>query len=156
MGKNTLLTLPRRHSGMATSPRMTPTRLPRPVSSPPRRLSRARTSRQSSGRSRRAATVKEALQREEIAADLATKAAKMEDAIVTGGPVPKTVMALITDSSGKTDANALDAARAAALSANVAMKTQDDFHDFVAHKKQWKKHYDDLFKKKVAELKAAK
>jgi len=102
------------------------------------------------------ATVKEALQREEIAADLATKAAKMEDAIVTGGRVPKTVMALITDSSGKTDANALDAARAAALSANVAMKTQDDFHDFVAHKKQWKKHYDDLFKKKVAELKAAK
>merc|ERR1711896_2408 len=80
----------------------------------------------------------------------------MEDAIVTGGRVPKTVMALITDSSGKTDANALDAARAAALSANVAMKTQDDFHDFVAHKKQWKKHYDDLFKKKVAELKAAK
>merc|ERR1712216_1080798 len=33
------------------------------------------------------ATVKEALQREEIAADLATKAAKMEDAIVTGGRV---------------------------------------------------------------------
>jgi len=101
------------------------------------------------------ATVQEALHRENIAADLATKAAKMEDAIVTGGRVPKEVIALVSDSKGHMKGNALDAARAAALSADVAMKTQDDFHDFVAHKKQWKKHYDAAFKKKAAELSPA-
>merc|ERR1712216_371317 len=46
-------------------------------------------------------TVTEALQRENIAADLAKKAASMEDAIVTGGKIPAKVLDLISDGNGK-------------------------------------------------------
>merc|ERR1711881_782286 len=98
-------------------------------------------------------TVTEALQRENIAADLAAKAAKMEDAIVTGGHIPKAVMALVSDGHGKVKATALTAARTANVEANVDLATSEDFHIFVSHKKAWKKHYKKIFSKKMAGLK---
>merc|ERR1712080_582526 len=98
-------------------------------------------------------TVTEALQRENIAADLAAKAAKMESAIVTGGHIPKAVMALVSDGHGKVKATALTAARTAAVEANVDLATSEDFHNFVNHKKSWKKHYKKIFHKKMANLK---
>merc|ERR1719267_63927 len=60
-------------------------------------------------------TVTEALQRENIAADLAAKAAKMEDAIVTGGHIPKQVYALISDGNGKVKQTVFDEAQASAV-----------------------------------------
>merc|ERR1712205_118060 len=98
-------------------------------------------------------TVTEALQRENIAADLAAKAAKMEDAIVTGGHIPKAVMALVSDGHGEVKATALTAARTANVEANVDLATSEDFHNFVSHKKAWKKHYKKIFSKKMAGLK---
>merc|ERR1711907_553920 len=82
-------------------------------------------------------TVTEALQRENIAADLAAKA----------------VMALVSDGHGKVKATALTAARTAAVEANVDLATSEDFHNFVNHKKSWKKHYKKIFNKKMANLK---
>merc|ERR1719163_1463479 len=52
-------------------------------------------------------TVTEALQRENIAADLAAKAAKMEDAIVTGGHIPHEVEQLVMDGHGKVQNSSL-------------------------------------------------
>merc|ERR1712146_45632 len=99
-------------------------------------------------------TVTEALQRENIAADLAAKAARMEDAIVTGGHIPKEVQELVMDSNGKVKATALTAARTAAAEANVDLESNEDFHNFVNHKKAWKSHYKKIFKKKMADFKA--
>merc|ERR1712046_268464 len=56
------------------------------------------------------ATVTEALQRENIAADLAAKAARMEDAIVTGGSIPKEVQTLVMSAKGHVRKAALKAA----------------------------------------------
>jgi len=99
-------------------------------------------------------TVTEALQRENIAADLAAKAAKMEDAIVTGGHIPKEVQQLVMDSNGKIKGTALTAARTAAAQASVDLESNEDFHNFVNHKKTWKKHYKKIFKQKMAKFKA--
>lgn len=98
-------------------------------------------------------TVTEALQRENIAADLASKAAKMEDAIVTGGHIPHEVEQLVMDGHGKVKATALSAARTAAVEANVDLATSEDFNNFVNHKKAWKKHYKKIFNKKMGQLK---
>merc|ERR1712144_123239 len=98
-------------------------------------------------------TVTEALQRENIAADLAAKAAKMEDAIVTGGHIPHEVQELVMDGHGKVKATALSAARTAAVEANVDLATSEDFNNFVNHKKAWKKHYKKIFNKKMSALK---
>merc|ERR1711908_2019 len=57
------------------------------------------------------ATVTEALERENIAADLAAKAAKMEDAIVTGGAIPTAVQQFLEADNGKLKSNVLSAAR---------------------------------------------
>merc|ERR1711881_200718 len=95
-------------------------------------------------------TVTEALQRENIAADLA---AKMEDAIVTGGHIPHEVQELVMDGHGKVKATALSAARTAAVEANVDLATSEDFNNFVNHKKAWKKHYKKIFNKKMSALK---
>merc|ERR1711959_416684 len=77
------------------------------------------------------AVVSEALHRENIAVDLATKAAKMEDAIVTGGKIP------------------MQAARNAADENNEAFSS-DDFEAFVSEKQHWKNHYKKLYKDKLS------
>lgn len=87
------------------------------------------------------ATVTEALQRENIAADLAAKAAQMEDAIVTGGEVPQVVMDLIADKTGQVKENVLSAARASAAETQTSFETDEDFHEFVTHRKRWLSHY---------------
>merc|ERR1711988_1231495 len=87
------------------------------------------------------ATVTEALQRENIAADLAAKAAQMEDAIVTGGEVPQVVMDLIADKTGQVREDVLSAARASAAETQTSFDTDEDFHEFVTHRKRWMKHY---------------
>merc|ERR1719230_1509326 len=91
------------------------------------------------------ATVTEALQRENIAADLAAKAAKMEDAIVTGGEVPQVVMDLISDGNGKVRSTVFDEARANAIESQTSLDTDEDFHEFVTHRKKWMKHYNDKY-----------
>merc|ERR1711918_193099 len=81
------------------------------------------------------ATVTEALERENIAADLAAKAAKMEDAIVTGGHIPKVVQEILMDDAGKKmRPTVLKAARAASVEANTEIDLDDDFHMFVNHR----------------------
>merc|ERR1712196_397242 len=99
-------------------------------------------------------TVTEALQRENIAADLAAKAAKMEDAIVTGGEVPQVVMDLISDGNGKVRSTVFDEARANAIESQTSLDTDEDFHEFVTHRKKWMKHYNDKYQHSLTELKA--
>merc|ERR1711934_548803 len=102
------------------------------------------------------ATVTEALQRENIAADLAAKAAKMEDAIVTGGKVPQVVMDLIADGNGKVRPTVFDEARASAVESHTSLENDEDFHEFVTHRKKWMDHYNKEFNNNVAELQAGK
>merc|ERR1711988_1572816 len=99
-------------------------------------------------------TVTEALQRENIAADLAAKAAKMEDAIVSGGEVPQVVMDLISDGNGKVRSTVFDGARANAIESQTSLDTDEDFHEFVTHRKKWMKHYNDKYQHSLTELKA--
>merc|ERR1712139_619186 len=96
---------------------------------------------------------KQALKFGELARDDARKAAKMEDAIVTGGHIPHEVQELVMDGHGKVKATALSAARTAAVEANVDLATSEDFNNFVNHKKAWKKHYKKIFNKKMSALK---
>jgi len=97
------------------------------------------------------ATVTEALERENIAADLAAKAAKMEDAIVTGGKIPKIVQELLMDDSGTNmKPSVLKAARVASMEAHTDVDMDDDFHTFVNHRDAWKAHYDKMYKDQVA------
>merc|ERR1711924_451712 len=102
------------------------------------------------------ATVTEALQRENIAADLAAKAAKMEDAIVTGGKVPQVVMDLIADGNGKVRPTVFDEARASAVESHTSLENDEDFHEFVTHRKKWMDHYNKEFNNNVAELQGGK
>jgi len=102
------------------------------------------------------ATVTEALQRENIAADLAAKAAKMEDAIVTGGKVPQVVMDLIADGNGKVRSTVFDEARASAVESHTSLENDEDFHEFVTHRKKWMDHYNKEFNNNVAELQGGK
>merc|ERR1712230_197664 len=95
-----------------------------------------------------------ALESANVKAELgAAKAAKMEDAIVTGGHIPHEVQELVMDGHGKVKATALSAARTAAVEANVDLATSEDFNNFVNHKKAWKKHYKKIFNKKMSALK---
>jgi len=98
-------------------------------------------------------TVTEALQRENIAADLAKKAASMEDAIVTGGKIPKKVLELLADDNGKVRPTVLQEAQAsAAETQNV--DEEEDFREFVTHRKRWMQHYKQEFetnKKKLSD-----
>merc|ERR1712023_100678 len=98
------------------------------------------------------ATVTEALQRENIAADLAAKAAQMEDAIVTGGEVPQVVMDLIADKTGQVRENVLSAARASAAETQTSFETDEDFHEFVTHRKRWMKHYKAQYEENMKDL----
>merc|ERR1711964_842345 len=91
------------------------------------------------------AVVSEALHRENIAADLATKAAKMEDAIVTGGKIPKEVEVLLEGEDG----NPMQAARHAADESGETFSS-DDFEAFVSEKQHWKNHYKKLYKDKLS------
>merc|ERR1711988_1774270 len=100
------------------------------------------------------ATVTEALQRENIAADLAAKAAKMEDAIVTGGTIPKEVQTLLEADVGKLKTTTLNAARARSMESNVDLDSDEDFHEFVTHRKRWLNHYKSDFKAQLADLRA--
>merc|ERR1711988_1880739 len=79
------------------------------------------------------ATVTEALQRENIAADLAAKAAKMEDAIVTGGAIPTAVQQFLEADNGNLKSNVLSAARASAVESKTSLENDEDFHEFVTH-----------------------
>jgi hypothetical protein len=98
------------------------------------------------------ATVTEALQREEIASDLAAKAAKMEDAIVTGGSIPTAVKALIQDQKGNVKPTMFDEARARAVESHTDIEDDEDFHEFVTHRKRWLKTYKADFQQKMAHL----
>merc|ERR1711998_475452 len=98
-------------------------------------------------------SVDEAVQRESIAADLAAKAAQMEDAIVTGGEVPQVVMDLIADDQGKVKDTVLNAARASAAESHNSLASDEDFHEFVTHRKRWMKHYKQAFESNVERLK---
>jgi len=93
------------------------------------------------------AVVSEALHRENIAADLAMKAYKMEDAIVTGGKIPKEVETLLENDE---DGNPMQAARHAAQDAGTTENFEEDFEQFVAEKQRWKKHYEKLYKDKLS------
>lgn len=99
-------------------------------------------------------SVDEAVQRENIAADLAAKAAQMEDAIVTGGEVPQVVMDLIGTDGGKVKDTVLNAARASAAESHNSLESDEDFHEFVTHRKKWMKHYKNKFETNVQRLKA--
>jgi len=95
-------------------------------------------------------TVNEALERENIAASLATKAAKMEDAIVSGGRVPKEVEQIVMDSHGKITAPFMDA-----VAAKVDQQTQKkDYINFKNHKGEWKKQYSKHLQQELKKLKA--
>merc|ERR1711865_265027 len=98
------------------------------------------------------ATVTEALQRENIAADLAKKAAAMEDAIVTGGEIPKKIMELLSDDSGKVRPTVFDEAQASAMESNSNLEQDEDFHEFVTHRKKWLTHYNKIYQTKKAQL----
>jgi len=102
------------------------------------------------------APVIEALERENIAADLAAKAASMESAIVTGEKIPKIVQELISDDSGKVKSTMLQTARMRAKKAHVNLEDDEDFHEFVTHRKEWMKKYKDNYEKKMTQFKAAK
>merc|ERR1711871_1699135 len=99
------------------------------------------------------ATVSEALQRETIAADLAAKAAKMEDAIVTGGAIPTAVEQFLEADNGKLKANVLSAARASAVESRTTLENDEDFHEFVTHRKRWLKHYKKSYEQHLKDLK---
>lgn len=98
------------------------------------------------------ATVTEAIQRETIAADLAKKAADMEDAIVTGSKIPKKVLELLSDSNGKARPTIFDEAQASAQESSENLNDDEDFHEFVTHRKKWMKHYKKDFEQKKKEL----
>jgi len=100
------------------------------------------------------APVTEALERENIAADLATKAASMESAIVTGEKIPKIVQELLDSGSNKQ--SMLETARVRAQRAHVNLEDDEDFHEFVTHRKAWMSHYKQAFDGKMEELKADK
>jgi hypothetical protein len=106
------------------------------------------------------APVTEALERESIAADLAAKAASMESAIVTGEHIPKIVQELIMDHTGKVKDSLkqtmLATARARAQKANVNIEDDEDFHEFVTHRKKWMTQYKQQYEDKVTALKAKK
>jgi hypothetical protein len=97
-------------------------------------------------------TVTEALQRENIAADLAKKAADMEDAIVTGGKIPKQVYALISDGNGKVKHTVFDEAQASAVESESNLEEDEDFHQFATHRKKWMKHYKEVYNQNIADL----
>merc|ERR1711998_369664 len=98
------------------------------------------------------ATVTEALQRENIAADLAAKAATMEDAIVNGDPIPQAVQELLMDGKGKVRPTVFQEARAHSVEAHSSLEEDEDFHEFVAHRKSWMKHYNRVYKQEVDKL----
>merc|ERR1712159_628827 len=100
------------------------------------------------------APVTEALERENIAADLATKAASMESAIVTGSKIPKIVQELLE--SGNTKQSMLETARARAAKIHVNLEDDEDFHEFVTHRKMWMSKYKTEFDNKIQQLKADK
>jgi len=100
------------------------------------------------------APVTEALERENIAADLATKAASMESAIVTVGKIPKIVQELLE--SGNNRATMLETARVRAQQAHVNLDDDEDFHEFVTHRKNWMNKYKKDFDGKMQALKADK
>jgi len=106
------------------------------------------------------APVTEALERENIAADLASKAASMESAIVTGGHIPKIVQELIMDHTGKVKGSLkqtmLENSRARAQKANVNLDDDEDFHEFVTHRKHWMTKYKQQYEDKVTALTAKK
>merc|ERR1712216_920860 len=106
------------------------------------------------------APVTEALERENIAADLAAKAASMESAIVTGEHIPKIVQELIMDHTGKVKDSLkqtmLATARARAQKANVNIEDDEDFHEFVTHRKKWMTQYKQQYEDKVSALTAKK
>jgi hypothetical protein len=97
-------------------------------------------------------TVTEAYQRENIAADLAKKAASMEDAIVTGGKIPAKVLDLISDGNGKVRPTVFDEAQASAMESQSNLNEDEDFHEFVTHRKKWMAHYKKIYKLKKAKL----
>lgn len=94
----------------------------------------------------------EALQRENIAADLAKKAASMEDAIVTGGKIPAKVLDLISDGNGKVRPTVFDEAQASAMESQSNLNEDEDFHEFVTHRKKWMAHYKKVYQQKKAKL----
>jgi hypothetical protein len=98
------------------------------------------------------ATVTEALQRENIAADLATKAATMEDAIVTGGEIPEQVMQLLSDDTGKMRKNLMSEARASSMDAHTSLESDEDFHEFVTNRKKWMGHYKRVYTQNMEKL----
>jgi len=100
------------------------------------------------------ATVTEALQRENIAADLAKKAAAMEDAIVTGGEIPKKIMELLSDDNGKVRPTVFDEAQASAMESNTNLEQDEDFHEFVTHRKKWMSKYKKNYETQKAQLSA--
>jgi len=102
------------------------------------------------------APVMEALERENIAADLAAKAASMESAIVTGEKIPKIVQELIADDTGKVKSTMLETARLRAKKAQVNLEDDEDFHEFVTHRKHWMNKYKTNYENKVEQFKAAK
>jgi len=89
----------------------------------------------------------EALARENIAALLAVKAAKMEDAIVSGGHIPKEVQDLIMDDAGtKMRPSVSKAARGALVQTHVKHDMEGDFHAFTKDRKAWLEHYNKLYR----------
>merc|ERR1711907_628159 len=98
------------------------------------------------------ATVTEALQRESIAADLAKKAAEMEDAIVTGGKIPAIVQELIGTDDGNIRDSVLKSARQGAIRSRTNLESDEDFHEFVTHRQRWVKHYKAEYEDKMKDL----
>merc|ERR1712178_193628 len=94
---------------------------------------------------------KQALKYGELARDDARKAAKAGKLAAAKALESANVKAEL--GGAKVKATALTAARTAAVEANVDLATSEDFHNFVNHKKSWKKHYKKIFKKKMANLK---
>jgi len=100
------------------------------------------------------ATVTEALERENIAADLATKAAKMEDAIVTGGEIPEQVLQLLSDNKGQMRTSLMSEARASSEDSHTSLQSDEDFHEFVTNRKKWMGHYQRVYAQNMEHLSA--
>jgi len=88
----------------------------------------------------------DSLARENIAADLATKASQMEDAVVSGQGIPQAVKEVLMDDSGTKMRPAVQKIAAAVTNGGkLDGDLDEDFHAFMNHRAVWNAHYDRLY-----------
>merc|ERR1711924_172142 len=72
--------------------------------------------------------------------------------IVTGGKIPTAVKSLLQDGKGNVKTTMFDEARARAEESHTDLEDDEDFHEFVTHRKRWLKAYKDDFEEKFDHL----